>query len=375
MHASFGTRLGEARRSHGVAEYSPYTSRPVRLMQQIAPTIEVLAGRSLVLLFGLALTACGGGGSSAAGSPPPASPGPDAPVSDQARSDAAAATASSSTNACAAIQPFYWEIGHSNAKMASGSVGAAAPAANTPMSIASASKWLYSSYVVQKRGGAANVSGADIKFLNFRSGYTNFDTASGCPNDGTIDDCLAYKNNGLHTASTDGKFDYGGGHMQKHASQEMGLGALDNTKLAAELQSQIGDFGFIYTQPQLAGGVFTDADSYAGFLRKMLRGDLAMKAVLGSNPVCTNPATCSAAIFAPIPSSESWHYSVGHWVEDDPVMGDGAFSSPGAFGFYPWIDSSRSYYGIVARFAPLGAFPSVQCGRLIRKAWLTATPQ
>ena len=37
-------------------------------------------------------------------------------------------------------------------------------------------------------------------------------------------------------------------------------------------------------------------------------------------------------------------------MEDDPaVHGDGAFSSPGAFGFYPWIDSSKSYYGIISR--------------------------
>jgi len=325
-------------------------------------TLDSKLHRTLVALFCLGLAACGGGGSSA-DSPPAASTTP------------AAATASSSTNACAAIQPFYWEIGNSTEKVESGSVGAAPPTANTPMSIASASKWLYSTYVVQRRGGASNLSAADIKFLNFRSGYTNFDTLAGCPNDGTIDGCLAYKDNGLYTAATDGSFDYGGGHMQKHASQEMGLGALNNATLAAELQSQIGNFGFIYTQPQLAGGVSATADSYAGFLRKLLSGDLAMKAALGSHPVCTNPTTCSAAIFAPIPNSESWHYSVGHWVEDDPVVGDGAFSSPGAFGFYPWIDSSRSYYGIVARAVAQGAFSSVQCGRLIRKAWLTGVPQ
>ena len=68
-------------------------------------------------------------------------------------------------------------------------------------------------------------------------------------------------------------------------------------------------------------------------------------------------------------------YAAGHWVEDDPVTGDGAFSSPGAFGFYPWIDQSKTYYGVVARMAQNGAWPSVQCGRLIRKAWLSGTAQ
>ena len=73
--------------------------------------------------------------------------------------------------------------------------------------------------------------------------------------------------------------------------------------------------------------------------------------------------------------SESWHYSVGHWVEDDPVVGDGAYSSAGLFGFYPWIDASKTYYGIVGRVIPDGAMDSVECGRIIRKAWLSGISQ
>ena len=55
-------------------------------------------------------------------------------------------------------------------------------------------------------------------------------------------------------------------------------------------------------------------------------------------------------------------------------MCDGALSSPGAFGFYPWIEKSHSVYGILARSVPGGAFDSVSCGRLIRKAWMTGAP-
>jgi len=32
-------------------------------------------------------------------------------------------------------------------------------------------------------------------------------------------------------------------------------------------------------------------------------------------------------------------------------VGDGAFSSPGAFGFYPWIDRTKTNYGVLARSA------------------------
>ena len=86
-------------------------------------------------------------------------------------------------------------------------------------------------------------------------------------------------------------------------------------------------------------------------------------------------ATCPTAVFTPSPRGEQWHYSVGHWVEDDPTVGDGAFSSPGAFGFYPWIDAGKTWYGVLATLNVGGAIDSVRCGRLIRKAWLTGTTQ
>ena len=59
-------------------------------------------------------------------------------------------------------------------------------------------------------------------------------------------------------------------------------------------------------------------------------------------------------------------------METDPTVGDGAFSSAGAFGFYPWIDATRSWYGVLARQTAAGSGnESAQCGRLIRKAWVT----
>ena len=322
---------------------------------------------ALVLIATALLAACGGGGD---GSTPT---GP----SDAQRIAAATATAQSGSNACAPIAPFYWEVGDRNARLAAGSVDAAGNTlsytSSTLMPIASASKWLYAGYIVQKRQGV--LSASDVKFLNFRSGYTNF---SICLPGQTIDSCLAYLNNGVYSAATDGQFDYGGGHMQKHASLE-GLGGLDNAGLAAEVRSQIGnDIVLAYSQPQPAGGGVSTADDYARYLRKLLGGALWMSAALGTNPVCTNPTTCPAgqAVSTPIPLNESWHYSVGHWVEDDPVVGDGAFSSPGAFGFYPWLDASKTWYGVVARKDSAGGgVDSVYCGRLIRKAWVTGVAQ
>jgi hypothetical protein len=44
-------------------------------------------------------------------------------------------------------------------------------------------------------------------------------------------------------------------------------------------------------------------------------------------------------------------------------------------GFYPWIDATKSYYGIISRFSTGGSYPSVQCGRLIRAAFITGVQQ
>ncbi len=299
---------------------------------------------------------------------------PGGPSTSQ-RIAAATATAQSGSNDCAAVTPFYWEIGDKTGAQASGSVTSATHptvyTASSLMGIASASKWLYGAYVAQRRGGV--LSDSDVKFLTFRSGYTNF---SICLPGQTVGSCAAFLNNGLHTNTTDGQFLYDGGHMQNHAAQN-GLGLLDNAGLAAEVVSQIGsEIGLDYSQPQLAGGAISTAGDYARFLRKLLNGNLAMAGLLGANAVCTNPTTCpnGQALGTPVPTSESWHYSIGHWVEDDPVVGDGAYSSPGAFGFYPWVDASRSSYGILARKTEAGGgFDSVQCGRQIRKAWQTGS--
>ncbi len=365
------------------------------------------AGRVAGLCAAALLAACGGGGSDATGTAAsaPAAASATAPsVTAQAdtaaplpameslqassgssvpqaqRIAAATATARSGSNPCQPIRPFYWEVGDQRQALAGGSVDGDAPARNpayaatTIMSIASASKWIYAAYVAQKRGGVLN--DMDVKFLGFHSGYTAFDS---CLPGQSIDVCLAYGHNGDYRPATDGPFYYNGGHMEKHASL-IGLGALDAAGLGAEVRGQLGrDLPFAYSQAQPAGGVVTTADAYARFLRKLLAGELQLAGLLGSHPSCTNPTTCAPgeALYTPVPSSESWHYSLGHWVEDDPAVGDGAFSSAGAFGFYPWIDAGKTWYGVLARRtdAEGTGYASAQCGRLIRKAWATGVAQ
>lgn len=316
-------------------------------------------GRLLLLTVAAGLSACGGGGGGTTESTLP---------TVAQRATAAEATANhNATCQPNVITPFYWEIGDRDGPLASGSVGTPAPTRQSAFNVASASKWVYASYVVQKRG----VRAEDVPYLNFTSGYTEFGLPL-CIGADSVQACLAGR--GGYNPADLGRFYYDSGHMQQHAVASMGLGGFDDLALSAEVNTTLGTAGMIYTQPQLAGGIYTTTDSYSGFLRRILSGELAIASSLGSNAVCTNPATCPTAAYTPNPTTEDRHYSLGHWVEDDPAIGDGAFSSPGAFGYYPWIDAAKHYYGVLARestFESEAGFNSARCGRLIRQAWAT----
>lgn len=292
----------------------------------------------------------------------------------------AAAQATAATHAdCLAVQPFHWSVGDAGGRLVEGSQGAAGstvPAADTVMPIASASKWLYAAYVAERRNGQPTAE--DVSLMNFTSGWTGFD---GCLRGQTVAECQTYQGllvrNGGFESRHVGRFVYSGGHMQKHAVL-MGLGNDDTAALARHVGEPLGA-SIIYTQPQLAGGVSTSAAEYGRFLQRLVAGRLQIASLLGRHAVCTNPDTCPTALSSPVAGTVSWHYAFGHWVEDDPLSGDGSFSSAGAFGFYPWVDASRTWWGIVARHQNDGggnpeadqrpARQSAVCGLRIRHAW------
>lgn len=320
-----------------------------------------------------------------------------------------AATLTAKNNAaCTLSSPYYWEIGNKNGALVSGihadAAGSTLDQQNNPISpatslwsIASASKWIYASYVIEARGAAHILDGTDpsIPYLNFTSGFTylgNFPPKTPCPNGGTVDDCLASTPT-TPDATSQGRFYYDSDHMERHASNIMGLGADGIGALASAVQAQLGlTTNFKYTLPLLAAGGYTTANEYASFLRGILAGKYQMSQTLAANTVCTNStvAGCNAVPGqSPITNAstaaggnEAWSYSMGHWIEDDPTLGDGAFSSPGATGFYPWIDRAKAYYGVIARadIAATGTgtfegYKSAVCGRLVRAAWETGVEQ
>jgi hypothetical protein len=316
-------------------------------------------------------------------------------------SSAAAVSATAQNNAqCTAIQPFYWEIGNGSSALASGSstqAGGTAVTSATKWPIASASKWIYGMYVVQSRGGVTYLTAADIRFLTFTSGYTYMgsDTqgqtctapASGAD---SINHCLTLPSTtspgaffSTQNPNTVGVFDYDSGHEENHAGQfQPEISGLDTTALGAEIATglNIGGITLRYNQPLLAGGIYASADDYSPILRAVVNAQLGMLNALGTNPVCawTGASSCNAAFSPNV--TQHWHYSIAHWVEDDPTSGDGAFSSPGAFGFYPWIESNKKFYGVISRYAAAtgaiqNGLASALCGRELRAAWETGVQQ
>ena len=104
------------------------------------------------------------------------------------------------------------------------------------MALASATKWLFGACVAEVRAGVLFAD--DVRHPHFRSGHTRF---GGCLPGQTVDGCLAFPvANGAYSTTTDGRFFYDGGHMQKLATL-VGLGNMNNGALATELRTVLGD--------------------------------------------------------------------------------------------------------------------------------------
>jgi hypothetical protein len=193
-------------------------------------------------------------------------------------------------------------------------------------------------------GVACTIPGNEVPaHLALRMLSAHVMSASACSNRSSslpVAQCEA--NAGIrYEPDADVRFLYNGGQFQAFAAGEPHLAPLNATGLTSELNAVLGT-GFAYGvgNPWLAGGGTSTPANYALLLQRILRGSsdhvngLKIFGWLGQDAV---DASYPAAHSTPV-TAQSWGYSYGHWVENIEGRGaawDGAYSSPGALGFYP----------------------------------------
>ena len=306
--------------------------------------------------------------------------------------DKAAAKAAANGSACASAQPFYWEIGDTGGVIVSGQVGTLYDR-DTRMNLASASKWPFGAYVLERYNGVPSGTVEDDLIrdaLRMLTGYKSFNQLL-CTLSPKVSSCFNWAGNHTQDPAAVGVFYYSGGNDQYAAADEdlLGLGNYTTAQLNAEVQGTLG-ITLDYQYPAIAGGMEGSAGEYAEFLKKLMKapedGGLVMHDYLGLYGVDTQP--CPSGLSGCSPGGTvPWHYSFNYWIEDSATSGelpngttvapgDGAYSSPGAYGFYPWITADVSSYGLVARRSLLGTAYQVSlvCGQAIRYAYEGYTP-
>lgn len=293
----------------------------------------------------------------------------------------AAATTAAQGNQCNLLGGFYWEIGNANGMLGGSSVPTnGSYNRNSDMELASASKWAFGAFALEdlKAKGFAGPSAAQTQKLVMTSGYTR-QNALTCVNATTVNQCLGSSG---PVASRTGAFYYDGQHLQKLFS-ELGYGTLTEGSIQTTYDNTLGAIGWTVDNVSASAGLTGSAADYAVFLTKIMKGELEIGNRLGQAAVCTHTALLANRCVARglprgqySPTNEPWDYSYAHWVEKENGTTVDAYSSPGLYGFYPWISANKAYYGIIARKSnALGAYTnSVDCGRAIRKAFLANLP-
>jgi hypothetical protein len=308
---------------------------------------------------------------------------------------------------------FYWEVGDANGLLYARQDEQGQPHANRDqvIPIASASKWLYATYVVEPASGQT-LNEASIARLSLSSDAVATHPASTdagaitivCNPTNTVAQCAARQTRG----GDDGQihpFSYGGAHLQSLAGEDTVIRNDDTLALGTAISNVLQLPGaFAYGQPALAGGVRTSPATYAAFLQKMLKGaqgqgnGYALGALLDADLVCAaNPSPASSVPSSPYTQPNAWpegsvanspfpldepaQYGLGHWVES-ALTGTPGYSSPGSFGFYPSIDADKQIYVIVSyddevvdtahgESTSEAYLDAMYCGRNVRRAWLS----
>lgn len=335
-------------------------------------------------------TSCGGGGSSTGSSPgtgaiaasPSPTPSPtSSPTPAEPFDKVAAALDAYSASDIAVIVGTREGIAFTRIK--------GAFALDRSVAIASASKWMASATIMRlvERGTMRlddrpqqyldfwTNDPADARsrvtleqLLSFTSGFDSRNQDADCTLDPTttVQACAG----DIYADGPDGtpgeQFAYGNGHLHiaaAMAEKASGLAFADLFEREIAVPLGLSDqsaFAFpSRANPLVAGGATSSANDYALFLDALVAGrivadlDTFLADRTGGVPITFRPRAASNA--------GDWRYALGAFVEcdspefDSECAADQIYSSPGLFGWTPWIDRKNGYWALIATAQPQGA--------------------
>jgi CubicO group peptidase (beta-lactamase class C family) len=125
--------------------------------------------------------------------------------------------------------------------------------------------------------------------------------------------------------------------------------SLFQEKIAVPLEMSAATFG-AGNNPIIGGGARLRLNDYANFLRMILnRGEFKGRRVLSPESVREMQRNLTAGlpvVYAPR-GQEAVNYGIGEWIDLLDEQGRALqVSSPGAFGFTPWVDKKRRLLGV-----------------------------
>jgi CubicO group peptidase (beta-lactamase class C family) len=204
--------------------------------------------------------------------------------------------------------------------------------------------------------------------LGFTSGFSGDDAEVGCVGDARLS--LAACVQDIHDkglqAAPDTIFDYGGTHMQIAAAM---VQARENKSFETVMrETLLTPLGFTTEtrypllggeNTRIAGAMRSTPAEYGKILQALLAGTLVQNRAayladrVGSRTITYRPP-------ATFINNIDWHYGAGFWRVCNKPAYDAAcdanpvISSPGAFGFTPWVDFGNGYWAIIAMEEPAG---------------------
>ena len=150
------------------------------------------------------------------------------------------------------------------------------------------------------------------------------------------------------------RFTYGGASMHVAARvAELAGGASWRELFASRIARPLGleATRYLGAIPHVAGGLVSTRDDYARVLRLLLdSGRVAGRQVIAAAAVAAMERDWArGAAVVPPPRASDVGYGIGMWIDRADSLGRAVeLSSPGAYGFTPWIDRERNLLGVLA---------------------------